>query len=62
MKTKEIRRILLSSLCCLLSIVMIAISAPSVFADEDGSSKGKTEEEYREEISNLQDEQIKIQE
>ena len=61
MKTKEIRRIFLSSLCCVLSLVMIAVSAPSVFADEESSDK-KTEEEYREEISNLQDEQIKIQE
>ncbi len=69
MTGKNIKRIILSSICCMLSAVMIYISSPVVFADETtGTEKTeaedpskKTEAEYKEEINNLQDEQVKLQ-
>ena len=68
MTGKKVKRILLSVLCCILCFVMIQSSAPIVFADETTGSENnetddskKTEEDYKEEISNLQDEQVKLQ-
>ena len=68
MTGKKTKRILLSVLCCILCFVMIQSSAPIVFADETTGSENnetddskKTEEDYKEEISNLQDEQVKLQ-
>lgn len=68
MTGKKVKRILLSVLCCILCFVMIQSSSPIVFADETTGSENsetddskKTEEDYKEEISNLQDEQVKLQ-
>ena len=71
MEKKSFKRFLLSAICCFLSVVMIVMVSPVVFADEtdgnesSGSSedeKNATDEEYRNQISDLQDEQVKIQE
>lgn len=65
MNEKKYRRILVSVLCCILCGAMILSSSPLVFADETAakeSSGNASDEEYRDQISNLQDEQIKIQE
>ena len=68
MTGKKVKRILLSVLCFILCYVMIQSSSPIVFADETTGSENsetddskKTEEDYKEEISNLQDEQVKLQ-
>ncbi len=69
MTEKSFKRFLVSVLCFCLSALMI-ISSPVVFANEgEGNSEtapvsesNPSEEEYREQISDLQDEQIKIQE
>ena len=68
MTEKSFKRFLVSVLCLCLSALMV-IASPVVFANEtDGTSeaapaeeKDPTEEEYRNQISDLQDEQIKIQ-
>ena len=68
MTEKSFKRFLVSVLCLCLSVLM-AIASPVVFANEtDGNAepaptekKDPTEEEYRSQISDLQDEQIKIQ-
>ena len=68
MTEKSFKRFLVSVLCLCLSFLM-AIASPVVFANEtDGNAepapveeKDPTEEEYRSQISDLQDEQIKIQ-
>ncbi len=68
MANKKFKRILLSILCCILGAVMIVSAAPAVFADDTDSgetsetSSDPTEEEYREAISNLQDEATRVQE
>ncbi|MBQ7873593.1 MAG: peptidoglycan DD-metalloendopeptidase family protein [Oscillospiraceae bacterium] len=69
MKNKSLKRFLLSAICCFISVIMIVLASPVVFADEtDGTessseeSENPTDEEYREAISDLQDEQVKIQE
>ena len=68
MTGKKAKRLLLSVLCCILCFVMIQSSSPIVFADETTGSENsetddskKTEEDYKEEIGNLQDEQVKLQ-
>lgn len=68
MTGKKVKRLLLSVLCCILCFVMIQSSSPIVFADETTGSENnetddskKTEEDYKEEIGNLQDEQVKLQ-
>ena len=68
MTEKSFKRFLISVLCFCLCALMI-ITSPVVFADEtDGdlenlpvSESDPSEEEYRNQISDLQDEQIKIQ-
>ncbi|MBP1575652.1 MAG: peptidoglycan DD-metalloendopeptidase family protein [Oscillospiraceae bacterium] len=68
MTEKRFKRFLVSVLCFCLCALMI-ITSPVVFADEtDGdlenlpvSESDPSEEEYRNQISDLQDEQIKIQ-
>lgn len=68
MTEKSFKRFLVSVLCFCLSVLMV-ISAPVVFANPgDETSEAtpleetnSTEEEYRNQISDLQDEQIKIQ-
>ena len=68
MTEKSFKRFLVSVLCICLSALMI-ISSPVVFANEgEGESEtasekqsDPTEEEYRNQISDLQDEQVKIQ-
>lgn len=64
MKNVNVKRFFVSALCCVLSAVMIYASAPVVFANEGEtkSEKDASEEEYREQISGLQDEQVKLQE
>lgn len=69
MTEKTFKRFLISVLCFCLSALMI-IASPVVFATEGApaseaeapSQTNPSEEEYREQISDLQDEQIKIQE
>lgn len=68
MTEKSFKRFLVSVLCFCLCGLMI-ITAPLVFADETNSDPevlpvpeaDSSEEEYRNQISDLQDEQIKIQ-
>ena len=68
MTEKSFKRFLVSVLCFCLSALMV-IASPVVFANEGAknsetaaaSKSDPTEEEYREQISDLQDEQIKIQ-
>ena len=68
MTEKSFKRFLVSVLCFCLCALML-ITSPVVFADEtDGdlenlpvSESDPSEEEYRNQISDLQDEQIKIQ-
>ncbi len=66
MNSKKIKRFLVSVLCCFMGAVMIYASSPIVFANEgEGESqaeKDASEEEYRNQISDLQDEQVKLQE
>ncbi len=63
MTRKNFKRFFFSAVCCVLAFVMIAVSSPIVFADNTEASEGGAgEDEYREQIGNLQDEQIKIQE
>lgn len=68
MTEKSFKRFLVSVLCLCLSALMV-IASPVVFADETDENsaaapaeeKDPAEEEYRNQISDLQDEQIKIQ-
>ena len=67
MTEKSFKRFLVSVLCFCLSALMIIVS-PAVFANEGEEvhseaevSSDPTEEEYRNQISDLQDEQVKIQ-
>lgn len=63
MTEKSLKRFLISVIClCLCAITVI--SSTTVFADEtDNTAKANpTDEEYREQISDLQEEQVKIQE
>ena len=68
MTEKSFKRFLVSVLCFCLSALMV-IASPVVFANEGAKNSetaaarksDPTEEEYREQISDLQDEQIKIQ-
>ncbi len=63
MNYKNFKRFFLSALCCVLSFVMIAVSSPIVFADNtQNTNQGANDSEYRDQITDLQDEQIKIQE
>jgi len=61
------KRFLVSAICLILCGMMIISAAPVVFADEtEPASEGEasasaSDEEYREQISDLQDEQVKIQ-
>ncbi len=59
MTKKGLKRFLLSACCCLLSAVMIYSSSPIAFADEGNGDP--SEDEYRDQIADLQDEQVKIQ-
>ena len=67
MNKKSFKRFVISAACFILCAVMIVVSAPIVLADEttpaseEKASSDKNEEEYREQISDLQDEQQKIQ-
>ncbi|MBE6900131.1 MAG: hypothetical protein E7479_05630 [Ruminococcaceae bacterium] len=67
MNKKSFKRFIISAACFVLCFVMILVSAPVALADEtspaseEKASSDKSEEEYREQISGLQDEQHKIQ-
>ncbi len=67
MNKKSFKHFIISAACFILCVVMIVVSAPIVLADETAPSSGektssdKNEEEYREQISDLQNEQHKIQ-
>ena len=69
MTEKNFKRFLSSLILCAVCCAMI-LAGTTVFANEGGENsssespkaKNATEEEYREQISDLQDEQIKIQE
>ena len=68
MNEKRFRRVLVSAICLVLCSVMLVHASFVAFADETKPEEKKpaavnsSEEEYRNQISNLQDEQIKIQE
>lgn len=67
MNKKSLKRFIISAACFILCTVMIVVSAPVALAyetspaSEEKASSDKNEEEYREQISDLQDEQHKIQ-
>lgn len=56
------KRFLVSAICFVLCGAMVISASLVVFADETEASSGATEEEYREQISDLQDKQNQIQE
>ena len=61
----KVKRFLSSVLCCFMCAVMILASSPIVYANNNSESKAEknaSEEEYREQINDLQDEQVKLQE
>ena len=62
----NLKRFLISALCCFMCAVMIFASSPIAFANQgesgENAEKNASEEEYREQISDLQDEQVKLQE
>lgn len=67
MKNRAIKR-LLSVLCCFLALLMIASSSPIALANngdgettEEKSDKKESDKKYKEQISQLQDEQVKLQ-
>ncbi|MBQ7937539.1 MAG: peptidoglycan DD-metalloendopeptidase family protein [Oscillospiraceae bacterium] len=67
MKNKTVKR-LLSVLCCFLALLMIASSSPIALANngdgettEEKSDKKESDKKYKEQISQLQDEQVKLQ-
>jgi len=60
MNKNKIRHIFICSICCFLSAVMIYFSAPVAFADDTAQQKA-SDEEYREQISDLQNEQAALQ-
>ena len=60
MNKNKIRHIFICSICCFLSAVMIYFSAPVAFADDTAQQKA-SDEEYREQISDLQNEQVALQ-
>ncbi len=67
MKNKAIK-CLLSVLCCFLALLMIASSSPIALANngngentEEKSDKNESDKKYKEQISQLQDEQVKLQ-
>ena len=67
MKNKTIKR-LLSALCCFLALLMIVSSSPIALANngdgettEEKSDKKESDKKYKEQISQLQDEQVKLQ-
>ena len=60
MNKNKIKHIFICSLCCFLSAVMIYFSAPVAFADDTAQQK-TSDEEYREQISDLQNEQVALQ-
>lgn len=65
MTEKSLKRFLLSAICCFMSIIMIVMASPVVFADEtEGTeeSSDATDEDYKDKISDLQDESAKVQE
>lgn len=65
MTRKSFKRFLVSALCCFMGFVMIVSSSPIVFADNTKNAqteKNASDEEYRNQISGLQDEQVKLQE
>ena len=68
MNEKRFRRVLVFAICLVLCSVMLVHASFVAFADETKPEEKKpaavnsSEEEYRNQISNLQDEQIKIQE
>lgn len=67
MKNRAIKR-LLSVLCCFLALLMIASSSPIALANngdgettEEKSDKKESDKKYKEQISQLQNEQVKLQ-
>lgn len=65
MKNKAIKR-LLSVLCCFFALLMIVSSSPIALANngettEEKSDKKESDKKYKEQISQLQDEQVKLQ-
>lgn len=56
------KRFIVSAICFVLCGAMVISASLVVFADETEASSGTTEEEYREQISDLQDKQNQIQE
>ena len=67
MKNKTVKR-LLSVLCCFLALLMIASSSPIALANngdgettEEKSDKKESDKKYKEQISQLQDEQVRLQ-
>ncbi len=65
MTRKSFKRFLVSAFCCFMGFVMIVSSSPIAFADNTKNAqteKNASDEEYREQISGLQDEQVKLQE
>lgn len=65
MKNNKIKHFLVSSLCFIMGAAIIYSSSPIVFANETKNNskaeKNASEEEYREQINDLQDEQVKLQ-
>lgn len=61
MNKNRIKHILLCVFCSFLSILMIYISSPIVFANETTPEEKAQEDEYREQISDLQNEQAALQ-
>ena len=62
MTEKSFKRFFVFLICFVLCAAIINSSAPVAFADDSESSSNASEDEYRDKISDLQDEQIKIQE
>ncbi|MBQ7124267.1 MAG: peptidoglycan DD-metalloendopeptidase family protein [Oscillospiraceae bacterium] len=65
MTRKSFKRFLVSALCCFMGFVMIVSSSPIALADNTKNAqteKNASDEEYRNQISGLQDEQVKLQE
>ena len=67
MKNKTVKR-LLSVLCCFLALLMIVSSSPIALANngdgettEEKSDKKESDKKYKEQISQLQDEQVRLQ-
>lgn len=62
---KKLKHFLVSVLCMILCTVMLCSLSTVVFADDTKAAEkasDASEEEYRDKINDLQDEQVKIQE